>query len=269
MFESCFQLIIQFIAVFEFESVEQDIYLFASICISVLVILSKLMLMAYNLRRKLMWFNIYCYFMDILFSLMVAWMVSSVVVHDIHSITGIYLVIEFIIAIPFYCYYIAHTTLHGFSKSYLTVPILLLIWHQIALFSFATFSTYPAIIYIKTNPIEIGQKEQFFKSLYKYCNSSQSQHEFDTKLIIINYLCLKQFQNSNVNTGVFYQFEQWLLSFAESDLCNISIEQFHQQTKFDNASHVNILHPEHYNLSLLLKVKSLQIIIRVIFIISS
>eukprot|EP01084_Bolivina_argentea_P306194 529063_1 len=66
IFESCFQILIQFIAIFEFDQIEQDIYLYLSIAISLSVILSKFILMSYNLKRRIIGFNMYCYFMDII-----------------------------------------------------------------------------------------------------------------------------------------------------------------------------------------------------------
>eukprot|EP01084_Bolivina_argentea_P295014 507789_1 len=272
MFESSFQLIIQFLAIFEFESVEQDMYLFVSIGISLVVILSKLFLLSYNVRRKMMLLNIYCYFMDILFSLLLAWMLASFVIHGIFSITGLYLMAESIIVIPFYCYYVLYL-FYGFDKSYLTIPTLVFIWYPIALFSFATFSMYPAITYLHTNPMEIGQKEQFYRSLYEYCNLSNNQREFDTKLIIINYLCaeayLRRHENFDVSNVMFGKFAQWLLKVGESNLSNISIEEFHQQSKFNNIYLLNILHPEYYSLSSLLNVKIFHSVIRMMFLISA
>eukprot|EP01084_Bolivina_argentea_P154164 268777_1 len=70
VFESCFQAVIQFMAVFVLKGlIYQDIYLYLSIAISLMVVVSKLILLSYNLKRIQMFFNLLCYFMDVFFAL--------------------------------------------------------------------------------------------------------------------------------------------------------------------------------------------------------
>eukprot|EP01083_Nonionella_stella_P074942 203445_1 len=104
VFESCFQIIIQFIAVFELKSLMlKDIYLYASILISLVVIISKLILCSYNMNRARLFFNILCYFMDIFVSLLMIIFMGSVVFRNIMSFTGAFFILEWLIFVLFAC----------------------------------------------------------------------------------------------------------------------------------------------------------------------
>eukprot|EP01084_Bolivina_argentea_P171691 297464_1 len=70
LFESCFQIIIQFITVFALQSAEyKDVYLYSSMFISFIVIISKFVLVSYNRNYSMICFNLVCFSMDILSSL--------------------------------------------------------------------------------------------------------------------------------------------------------------------------------------------------------
>eukprot|EP01083_Nonionella_stella_P074943 203447_1 len=104
VFESCFQIIIQFIAVFELKSLKhEDTYLYSSICISLLVVILKLILCSYNMNRKRMFFNCLCYFMDIFVSLLMIIFMGSVVFRNIMSFTGAFFILEWLIFVLFAC----------------------------------------------------------------------------------------------------------------------------------------------------------------------
>eukprot|EP01084_Bolivina_argentea_P000430 809_1 len=78
VFESCFQVMVQFIAVFALQSIEyKDGYLYTSISISLTVIMSKFILMSYNRKRSTILFNLLCYFMDVLLSLIFALFIGA------------------------------------------------------------------------------------------------------------------------------------------------------------------------------------------------
>eukprot|EP01084_Bolivina_argentea_P061834 113041_1 len=69
--ESCFQIIVQFVAVFVLQTIEyKDAYLYFSITISFIVIISKFILVSYNAQLSMIYFNLFCYSMDIFFSLL-------------------------------------------------------------------------------------------------------------------------------------------------------------------------------------------------------
>ena len=70
MFESNFQIIIQFMCLFILQQLDYtNIYLYASIIISLLVILSKFVLLSYNLNRSMFLLNLFSYFLDIIWAL--------------------------------------------------------------------------------------------------------------------------------------------------------------------------------------------------------
>eukprot|EP01084_Bolivina_argentea_P289613 497354_1 len=69
-FESYFQVIIQLLAIFQFQDlIAINIYLYISIFISLVVIMSKLILIPYNAKKAIILINLLYYFMDIFFAL--------------------------------------------------------------------------------------------------------------------------------------------------------------------------------------------------------
>eukprot|EP01083_Nonionella_stella_P257439 881211_1 len=166
VFESCFQIIIQFIAVFELKSLKhEDTYLYSSICISLLVVILKLILCSYNMNRKRMFFNCLCYFMDIFVSLLIAIFMGSVLFGNTVSFTGTYFVFECLIFVLFGCYHIAQSLL----VPYLAIPILTLFCYPMTILSFSAFSMYPLFNYLAHQPMEIGKRKTFHSKLYAYC----------------------------------------------------------------------------------------------------
>eukprot|EP01084_Bolivina_argentea_P204519 349275_1 len=70
VFESCFQIIIQLISVFVVEGFQyKDVYLYSSIMVSLLVIISKFILISYNAKRTVLFWNVFSYSLDVYFSL--------------------------------------------------------------------------------------------------------------------------------------------------------------------------------------------------------
>eukprot|EP01084_Bolivina_argentea_P083752 151626_1 len=189
IFESTFQIIIQFMALFEFkDEIGTAVYLYMSIIISLFVIMSKFILMSYNLRRPMIGLNALSYFMDIFYSLVMSIFVGSFVFQQIFSVTGMYLVFEIMTFTPFYCYYFSHLLFENtWYPVLLVIAIFLFLLSPFLTFSLSAFSMYPLLNYLITNPEQIGQKEEFYTKLYEYCNESKDDEEFEFKIIIINY----------------------------------------------------------------------------------
>ena len=264
--ESCFQMLIQFIAVFEFDGIAQDIYLYVSIIISISVILSKFVLISYNPHRRIIAFNMYCYFLDIIFSFISTLFMASILFDNVFSVTGIYIVTELIVFIPLYCYYIPCI----FDKSYLSIPILLFLAYPMAIVSFAGFSVVPAVIYCKTHPNHMGKKQEFYQTLFQHCQKSKTSQEFNTKLIILNYICIETYKMKLHKETEYYEFAKWLSSFEEPEqqLVTFNIEEFRKITSSLPINHRTLL-PGAYFISLLLNVKIFQVLLRSISIILS
>eukprot|EP01084_Bolivina_argentea_P055463 101676_1 len=238
MIESCFQLMIQFSAVFEFEDVGKNAYLFISMLISSAVVLSKFILLSYNMRKQMIFLNMLCYFMDILFSLIFAIFISSFILQNIFSATALYLILEIMIFIPFYCYYISYLL----SKTYLTVLILIFFIYPILLLSLCSFSIFPLLTYLFTNPTEIGQKEQLHKELFEYCVQSKNKREYEIKVIISNYVCAQTYfanLNRSEEKHQFYEFIDWLCQQNKLSLKNIRFQEF--QHRANNTFYQKIL----------------------------
>eukprot|EP01084_Bolivina_argentea_P083742 151608_1 len=135
-FESCWQIMVQFVAVFALQGlIYKDIYLYISIVISSLVIISKFVLMAYNLIRSSMIFNILCFFIDVCFLLILSIFMGSFLLQNIFTFTGLYMILEFMIFIPFYCYYIAQSL----CMTFLSIPTLIIFCYPTAIFSLFSF----------------------------------------------------------------------------------------------------------------------------------
>eukprot|EP01084_Bolivina_argentea_P203118 346957_1 len=145
-----------------------------------------------------------------------------------------------------------------------------------AIFSLSTFTTYPLLKYLLTNPTEIGKKEAFYKKIYQYCCNSTDEFEFNAKLIIINYLCLKQyFGNLNESDDFdYYKFSKWFMEQKESDLPYISHKLFQQKSNstiyekiFQEISNIGMMDTMQKEVTHMLISKLLQVFIRIMFII--
>eukprot|EP01083_Nonionella_stella_P091303 255254_1 len=223
--ESCFQIIAQFVAVFALQSlISKDAYLYSSISISLIVIVSKLILCSYNMDRKRMVFNILCFCLDILIFFLMAIFMGSVVLGNTVTFSGSYLVLEWLLFISFGCYHIAQSL----SVSALAMPILILLCYPMTICSFSTFSMYPLFSYLVHDPIEIGKRQAFHQKLYQYCCDSTNQNEFNAKLIVANYVCVQTYshQLSEDDDPQYYQFAKWLCKQNESILPHIPLQTF-------------------------------------------
>eukprot|EP01083_Nonionella_stella_P208094 755440_1 len=270
VFESCFQIIIQFIAVFELKSlIYKDLYLYTSIIISLVVIISKLILCSYNMNRKRVWFNILCYFMDIFVSLLIAIFMGSVLFGNTVSFTGTYFIFEWLIFVLFGCYHIAQSLL----VSYLAIPILILFCYPMTILSFSFFSMYPLFSYLAHKPMEIGKRKTFHSKLYDYCCDSKDQNEFNTKLIVANYVCVKSYfyQLREDRDEHYYQFAKWLFEQTKSDLQYITLDTFRKKANnttyhrmFTGIRAIQSL--QMFNPSTMVFAKAAQLSIRVIMI---
>eukprot|EP01083_Nonionella_stella_P080509 221309_1 len=209
VFESCFQIIVQFMAVFVLEGlIFKDIYLYSSIVISLLVILSKFILLTYNLQRMQMFLNVLCYFMDIFFSLIFGIFIASFLLQNIFSCTALYIIFEFLIYIPCYT-----RILLSSSVSYLSIPLLPILYYPVSIFSLSAFSMYAIVKHFMTRSMKIGQHEELYQALYVYCCRSPHQSDFNKKLMIINYVALHSYFDSlkQDDDPNYYQFAQWFL----------------------------------------------------------
>eukprot|EP01083_Nonionella_stella_P208093 755436_1 len=271
VFESCFQIIIQFIAVFELKSlIYKDLYLYTSIIISLVVIISKLILCSYNMNRKRVWFNILCYFMDIFVSLLIAIFMGSVLFGNTVSFTGTYFIFEWLIFVLFGCYHIAQSLL----VSYLAIPILILFCYPMTILSFSFFSMYPLFSYLAHKPMEIGKRKTFHSKLYDYCCDSKDQNEFNTKLIVANYVCIKSYFYQLRPGGPderYYQFAKWLFEQNKSDLRHITLQTFRK--KADNTAYHRVFTGitaikslQRFNPSTMVFAKAAQLSIRMIMV---
>eukprot|EP01083_Nonionella_stella_P025951 71452_1 len=274
VFESCFQIIIQFIAVFELKSlIYKDLYLYTSIIISLVVIISKLILCSYNMNRKRVWFNILCYFMDIFVSLLIAIFMGSVLFGNTVSFTGTYFIFEWLIFVLFGCYHIAQSLL----VSYLAIPILILFCYPMTILSFSFFSMYPLFSYLAHKPMEIGKRKTFHSKLYDYCCDSKDPNdpnEFNTKLIVANYVCIKSYFYQLRPGGPderYYQFAKWLFEQNKSDLRHITLQTFRK--KADNTAYHRVFTGitaikslQRFNPSTMVFAKAAQLSIRMIMV---
>eukprot|EP01084_Bolivina_argentea_P018204 33916_1 len=189
IFESSFQLVIQFIAIFVLESfASTHLYLILSILISWLVIASKFILMSYNLNRKIILFNLLCYSMDILFSLTFALFLGALLFEKIFTFIGMWILLEIIVLVPFSIYIIASTL-----SSWLYFPLLLIFTYPSTTCVLCGFSIFPVLSNVNSHPEKIGRQQKFHRAVFEYCCNSKDQHEFDLKMIIINYVCIKSY----------------------------------------------------------------------------
>eukprot|EP01084_Bolivina_argentea_P167640 290909_1 len=267
IFESCFQFIIQFVALTQFVNIfEIDIYLFLSISISFIVIISKFILISYNLRRKTLLFNVYCYFMDIFFSLIIGIFIASVWLKHSFTLTGWYFVLEFILFVPFYSYYI--TKVYS-MPDWVSIPVFILLFYPILIASFSAFSIFPALSYFQTNSTKIGENQTFYQTMYEYYKKSSCESERRLKIVIINYVCLISYFDSidEDENEDYYQFAQWLCDHSPSDLQYISLEEFHHYSDHSFTGN-NVLYWDEKK-AIIINTKIIQILIRVSMVIVS
>eukprot|EP01084_Bolivina_argentea_P048372 89132_1 len=228
VFESCFQIIIQFMAIFALKGlVYKNIYLYSSISIALFVIISKFILLSYNLMRIKLCFNVLCYSMDVLFALIISVFMGTILFDTAISFTGYYFLFEYLIFVLFGCYHISQS----FSVPYLAIPILCVFCYPMTIFSFSGFSMYPLFNHLLTGPMEIGKREKFYKKVYKYCCESQNQLEFNQKLIIANYVCIRSyFTQIDKSDEQYYQFCKWLHHQNPFHLTHITIKEFKRRS---------------------------------------
>eukprot|EP01084_Bolivina_argentea_P061829 113031_1 len=191
--ESCFQVVIQFMSVFVLQTAQyQQGYLYLSITISLLVIISKFILICYNPRNSSIYWNLLCYSMDMFFSLFFGLFIAAFVFDKLLTFIGLYMIFELITVIPLFAYYIA--SLLSFNK-WLFVPFLLVFCYPISILVLSGFSIYPLLTYLLTNPYQIGRKQMFHRQLYEYCCDSKNNNEFKLKMVVINYVSIRSYFN--------------------------------------------------------------------------
>eukprot|EP01084_Bolivina_argentea_P295883 509522_1 len=118
-------------------------------------------------------------------------------------------------------------------------------------------------IFTSTEPHQIGKKSVFHQELYKYCCKSTDESEFELKLVIINYICVRSyFQRLKQEDDMeYYAFAANLYSKNESELKRIklkSFRHFHNEWSFKRWMISKTLIP----ISEALKFKSIQCLIR-------
>eukprot|EP01084_Bolivina_argentea_P139946 246140_1 len=139
------------------------------------------------------------------------------------------MILEFSIFVPYYWYYIIESV----AMSYLALPTLIIFCYPVAIFSLFAFSMYPLMNFLATNPTQIGKKEEFYKQTYDYCCNSETEQEFNLKLIVANYVCIKTYFHELLQSDdeQYFEFCQWLSGQDESDLHNITINEFHERSR--------------------------------------
>eukprot|EP01083_Nonionella_stella_P087697 244018_1 len=152
--------------------------------------------------------------------------IGSVVLGNTISFTGLYLVFEWLLFVPFCCYHIAQSL--SVTHFIIALPLLMVLLYPMSIFSFSTFSMYPLFSYFVHQPSEIGKHQIFHQKVYDYCCDSQTQDEFHSKLIVANYVCIKSyFELLNEDDEDRYcQFAGWLCKQNESSLRLIPLETF-------------------------------------------
>ena len=254
IFESCFQVIIQFICIFILQQADYtNIYLFVSIFISSVVILSKFILMSYNQNREMIFLNLFSYSMDILFSLIVGMFIGALLFQKIFSFIGLYMVIELVLFVPFYASYIADLL----SLPNIFIPSLFVVCYPMIICVLSSFSLYPTLVYFWTNPNEIGKNATFHQALYEYCCNSMDEQEFDRKLVAINYVCAKMTEERLQKYESAYR--EFVRSLSKASVCDISIDTL-QKYKDNIYKSEWLLFG--YNISTLVNIKFIQLGLR-------
>eukprot|EP01084_Bolivina_argentea_P245279 410675_1 len=199
---------------------------------------------------------------------------ASFLFKNIFSFTAFYVSCEFTIFISFYAYYFCY--LSSLRYWIIIVPFALAsLWSPFAIFSFSCFSIFPILFRFKTNPVKIGQQEEFHNTLYSYYQNSQNQHEYDMKIIIINYLCIETYFEKLIKPEdpYYYQFAEWLHYTDQSELQHISINEFQERLIYVRKQEtLKEIHKMKFiywpsAIWLLFKVKLFQIIIRIVMVI--
>eukprot|EP01084_Bolivina_argentea_P098258 176597_1 len=140
----------------------------------------------------------------------------------IFTCVGLYILIELILLVPFYYYCFGKFLslsrwLHG-----LAIPIF---YYPLMIYTLSTFSIYPLVTNLITNPKQIGRKENFHHRMYEYCRDSKDKEEFNLKLVIINYVCIQSYFATLKETydPEYYQFADKLYHTPLSELSNIKL----------------------------------------------
>eukprot|EP01084_Bolivina_argentea_P271196 461367_1 len=240
LFESCFQVIIQIICLFTLQDyLHSYIYAFSStslsIGLSLLVIISKFPLLSYNQSRIIIFYNILSYSMDVYFSLLLSIFMGGLIFQQIFTFIGMYMILELLICVPFYSFCISYLHFSPRRSRILSIPFLVVFCYPLAMWSLSFFSTYPLLLYLVTQPHEIGKKLQFHKELYNYCCKSEDEREFEMKLVIINYVCIKSsFERLQASEDMeYYAFAHKLYSTPESKLNQITLKSLRNVWSFN------------------------------------
>eukprot|EP01084_Bolivina_argentea_P140024 246268_1 len=96
--------------------------------------------------------------------------------------------------------------------------------------------------------------------MYKYCNENKNRPEFETKILILNYVCVLSYAHKlkQEDNPKYYMLATWLAKQNHSDLKHITIQQCHALYSG------NLLDTSNDQLSLL-NMKMFQVFIRTIF----
>eukprot|EP01084_Bolivina_argentea_P206562 352638_1 len=220
IFESSFQIVIQFIAAFVLQSIIYKHVYFVSIIISLLVIISKFILISYNLKRKLVFFNLLCYGMDIFFSLAFGIFIGALLFHKVFTFIGIWMVLEIITLVPFSMYLIGSTL-----SSWLYFPFLLIFSYPLTTCVISGFSIFPIMMHLQTQPHKIGCKQKFHQELFNYCCNSVYEWQFDMKLVIINYICIQSYfpRLREADNPKYYQFAKDIHKTRPNKLSDVKL----------------------------------------------
>ena len=226
IFESCSQIIIQFVAVFVLEgSGYSDVYLWTSIVISVTVIMSKFALLSYNPHRSLIVFNLFTFFVDICFALLFSAFIGSIMIMRIFSFVGLYLTFEIIFLVPMCSQCVARQL---DLPSLTHIPFLMLSWFPFITLMLSSVSLNAFFTRQLTHPERIGKKQAFHEAMFQYCLSSFSMEQFNMKLVVINYLCIRSYGDRIVHSmdSSFWEFAEPLFNCPESDLMSYELKSY-------------------------------------------
>eukprot|EP01084_Bolivina_argentea_P000429 808_1 len=189
VFESSIQVIIQCISAFVLPNlVFKNVYLYPSISISLIVILSKFILISYNNKRKIILLNLLSYSLDVFFSLVYCIFIGAFIFQKIFTFIGLYIIFEFLVVMPVFAHYISNKLS---MPPLLSLISLFIFWCPATICALSAFSLYPILIFLWTNPRKVGRNQIFHQKLYEYCCNSKDADEFDNKLITINYACME------------------------------------------------------------------------------
>eukprot|EP01084_Bolivina_argentea_P219946 372871_1 len=172
--------------------------------------------------------------------------ISVVLFQNQFSFVGVYIISDiliFSVAASYFIYKIigiVYTDQTSQSENYLTrvLKVLLLIFCSYPLFiwSLSAYSVYPMLKHLLINPSKIGEKRSFHLKLYEYCSHSKSKQEFDLKIIVINYVCIRAYFHRLNESDEYYQFAEMFQRIAPSQLGKLSLWQFNS-IFMNNAYH--------------------------------